>query len=272
MLWIFLLLHVASAYHATDELLTRVQDECKHVEQLSCAWQDDMLVVDWNKHKPRDVLWTFNEHARERVTGELALTMIQRLKDMRPTRRITIIPIVNVWGRKRVEAGLTCRRTNRNGVDTNRNYPVQRHHYPLKSEQYEGMTSLSEPETKFIAALLRNHTRMFINIHSGEYALYTPWDASFHLPPDNNRMQTNVQRWSKWCPTCLVGPAATVSNYRAYGTAVDYATTLGVEAYTFEIFGADHSTCERMFNPHSDNLQRVLEPWCNILHNSLDHA
>ena len=125
MLWIFLLLHVASAYHTTDELLTRVQYECKHVEQLSCAWQDDMLVVDWNKHKLRDVLWTFNEHARERVIKSSRLTMIQRLKDMRPTRRITIIPVVNVWNLS--GSRCACRRTNRNGVDTNRNYPVQRH-------------------------------------------------------------------------------------------------------------------------------------------------
>ena len=266
-LFIFLLA-TAHAYHTTEDLLARVENECKRVDDLSCTWEGDMLVVDWKKYRPRDVLWTFNEHARERITGELALAYILRLKDIRPLRRITIIPVVNVWGRKQVEHSEPCRRKNKNEVDTNRNYPVKRHHFPLHSQQYEGRTALSEPETQFIASLLQNHTRMFINIHSGEFSIYTAWDSSFNLPPNNEKVQTNVEKWGVKCPQCVVGPAATTSSYLAFGTAVDYATTLGVDAYTFEIYGSEHGTCERIFNPR--NPQPILDMWTDILTLSLD--
>lgn len=263
------LLPLATAYHATNDLLRRVEAECRDVDVLSCTWENDMLIVDWNKDKPRDVLWTFNEHARERVTGELALHMIRQLKVIRPTRRITIIPVVNIWGRKRVEAGDTCRRKNQHGVDTNRNYPVHRRHYPLKSEEYEGGTPLSEPQTQYIAAVLHNHTRMFINIHSGEFSIYSGWDSTYHLPPNHNRLFHNIETWAKQCPTCATGSAAVASTYLAYGTAVDYATSLGIDAYTFEIFGGDHDTCEHMFNPSPKELPHILEQWSHILQNTL---
>lgn len=269
MWWLFLLLGVAHAYTPTNDLLARVESECAAVEHLSCVWHDDLLVVDWHPEKPRDVLWTFNEHARERITGELALEMIVHLKEMQPTRRITILPVVNAWGRRRVEEGHYCQRKNKHGVDTNRNYPPKRHHYPLHSEEYEGPAALSEPETKYIASLLRDGTRMFINIHSGEFSLYTPWDAAPELPPNFQRLDRNVRRWSKWCPQCAVGPAARTSFYKAYGTSVDYATTLGIDAYTFEIFGRETMSCAHMFNPEGAEKEQVLTQWKRILKESL---
>ena len=44
--------------------------------------------------------------------------MIQSLKEVKPNVRITIVPVVNVWGRKRVDNGDRCLRKNKNGVDT----------------------------------------------------------------------------------------------------------------------------------------------------------
>jgi hypothetical protein len=54
--------------------------ECTTVTDLTCDMHGDILVVDWKKHKPKGVVWAFNEDARERITGELALEMIQELK------------------------------------------------------------------------------------------------------------------------------------------------------------------------------------------------
>ena len=68
--------------------------------------EGDILIVDWKKNQPKNVVWAFNEHARERITGELALEMIQSLKKVKPGVRITIVPVVNVWGRKRVDNGM----------------------------------------------------------------------------------------------------------------------------------------------------------------------
>lgn len=128
---ILIFLPLASCfYHTTDAILKAIQLECTMVTDLTCDMHGDILVVDWKKHKPKGVVWAFNEHARERITGELALEMVQELKTLNPDTRITIVPIVNAWGRKRVEQGKRCQRKNRNGVDTNRNYP-QKNGAPL---------------------------------------------------------------------------------------------------------------------------------------------
>jgi predicted deacylase len=224
-----------------------------------------MLVVDWKKEKPRDIVWAFNEHARELITGELALEMIQELKHLNPNRRITIIPVVNVWGRKRVEQGYTCQRKNKNGVDTNRNYPQKvKHHYALSSEEYEGKHPLSEPETKYISRILKGANK-YINVHSGEYSLYMPWDSILSRPPHYELMKRTLKRLSKHCPQCTVGPAALRSFYKAYGSSVDYATTQGVEAYTFEIYGKETYDCTSMFNPDEKDMHKVLSQWKNIM-------
>ena len=68
---------VTSTYHTTDELLGKIKNECEVVEDLSCRMEGDILIVDWKKNQPKNVVWAFNEHARERITGELALEMIQ---------------------------------------------------------------------------------------------------------------------------------------------------------------------------------------------------
>ena len=264
---ILLFLPLASCfYHTTDAILKAIQLECNMVTDLTCDIHGDILVVDWKKHKPKGVVWAFNEHARERITGELALEMIQELKTLNPDTRITIVPIVNAWGRKRVEQGKPCQRKNRNGVDTNRNYPQKLvHHYAKLSEEYEGRHALSEPETKLVSSLLKGASR-YVNVHSGEYSLYMPWDSITSRPPNYETMKQRLKDFGTHCKECAVGPAAITSFYRAFGSSVDYATTIGVpEAYTFEIFGSDSPNCYRMFNPYGEEKRKVLNQWKKIM-------
>ena len=257
---------LAHSYHLTDELLHEVKKECAMTSHLSCDMQGDILVVDWKKEKPRGVVWTFNEHARERITGELALEMIRELKTLNPDNRITIVPVVNVWGRKEVENGKHCQRKNKNGVDTNRNYPPKMvHHYARHSEEFEGKHPLSEPETKLVSKLLKGAHR-YVNVHSGEYSLYMPYDSITRRPPHYNKMKRQLKKFSRHCKECAVGPAAITSFYRAYGSSVDYATEIGVpEAYTFEIFGSDSPNCQKMFNPYGKEKEKVLHQWKKIM-------
>jgi len=265
-LYLLLYLHCIYAYHTTDNLLAKIRHECDVVPELSCVSHGDILVVDWKKEKPRDIVWAFNEHAREKITGELALEMVRGLKYLRPERRITIVPIVNVWGRKQVEQGKTCQRKNRNGVDTNRNYPQKRvHHYAKLSEEYQGKHPLSEAETQLIARLLHGASR-YVNVHSGEFSLYMPWDSITSRPPHYEHMKHTLNRYRKLCKECAVGPAAITSFYKAYGSSVDYATTIGVpEAYTFEIYGSVAPNCDKMFNPYGEEKRRVLRQWSKIM-------
>ena len=260
------------SYHSTDTLLTRVKLKCATVPQLSCHMKDDILVVDWNKHvsDKADVLLVFNEHARERITGEIALKVIHKLRKWQPKKRVTIIPVLNVYGRKYVEAGHPCQRKNERGVDTNRNYQmrgVNEHHYAKNSEEFEGPHPLSEKESKLVSSLLLNGVKRYVNVHSGEKSIYMPYDSRVGVRPKNyDVMLKNIKKWAQKCPECAVGTAASTSFYRAYGTSVDWAVDHGIpESYTFEVYGDASWDCERMFNPNKRDLHSILKQWSSII-------
>lgn len=261
------------AYHKTNVLLTRIKFKCASIPQLTCHTKNGILVVDWNAQvsDKSSVLLVFNEHARERITGELALRVINKLTTWKPSKRVTIIPVLNVWGRKYVEAGHPCQRKNQNGVDTNRNYQmrgVNTHRYAKNSEEYQGPRPLSEKESKLVSSLLLTGVKRYVNVHSGEKSLYMPYDSRTQQKPTNyKKMENNIKLWSLYCPECAVGSAAGTSFYKAYGTSVDYAIDqAGVpEAYTFEIYGDTQYDCERMFNPRLRDLTKTLDQWSNII-------
>lgn len=269
----FLLFTVAEKYHTTDTLLTRIKLKCATVPQLSCHVENGILVVDWNKQvsNKSNALLVFNEHARERITGELALKVIHKLRKWKPKQRVTIIPVLNTWGRRKVEAGTPCVRKNRMGVDTNRNYQmrgINMHKYAKNSEEYEGDHPLSEKESQLVSSLLLTHPNIYVNVHSGEKSLYMPYDGSVGVKPKNYQlMKKRIKEWSKLCPECSVGPASTTSSYRAFGTSVDWAVYHGIkEGYTFEIYGDASYDCDRMFNPNKRDLGAVLKQWSKIIH------
>ena len=259
------------SYHSTDTLLTRIKLKCATVPQLSCHMKDDILVVDWNKNvsNKADVLLVFNEHARERITGEVALKVIHKLRKWQPKKRVTIIPVLNVWGRKYVEAGHPCQRKNSRGVDTNRNYQMRAntHAYAKDSEEWEGEKPLSEKESKLVSSLLLNGVQRYVNVHSGEKSIYMPYDSRVGVRPKHYTvMAENIKKWAEKCPECAVGSAASTSFYRAYGTSVDWAVDHGVpEAYTFEVYGVASWDCRRMFNPNRRDLHSILKQWSGII-------
>lgn len=241
------------------------------VPQLSCRMHNDILVVDWNKNlkDKSDVLLVFNEHARERITGEVALHVINKLQTWKPDKRVTIIPVLNVWGRKYVEAGHPCQRKNSRGVDTNRNYQMRAntHAYAKNSEEWEGEKPLSEKESQLVSSLLLNGVQRYVNVHSGEKSIYMPYDSTVGVRPKNyDVMMKNIKKWAQKCPECTVGAAAARSLYKAFGTSVDWAIYNGVpESYTFEIYGDVSWNCERMFNPKKRDLGAVLKQWSGII-------
>ena len=175
-----------------------------------------------------------------------------------------------MWGRKRVEHGHVCLRKNSNGVDTNRNFQVgqKRHHYLRHGEEYEGPHPLSEKESQLIASLLENGVKTYINIHSGEYSIYIPYDGKTVKPSNYTQRLEKVKHLQKKCPMCNIGQASVTSFYKAYGTSVDYATSIGVpEAYTFEVFGSNSPHCTLAFNPKDTN--QTLIRWADILYSVL---
>ena len=83
MLLLFLfLISFANAYHQTDELILKIISECDNTPELSYYIHEDIPVIEWRKDLSPDILWAFNEHAREIITAELALEMIMELKSV----------------------------------------------------------------------------------------------------------------------------------------------------------------------------------------------
>jgi predicted deacylase len=266
---ILLIVCTHSRYHSTTELLKLVHAECSNVPGLDCTTESGITIVDWNprNEKTYDIVFVFNEHGRELITSELGLSFIKKIKRYRFTRRITILPIVNTYGRHIAETSNACQRRNENGVDLNRNfqYSLNTHLYARESEEYAALP-FSEKQSKLIRSILLSGVKRYVNFHSGEWAMYTGYDyTSEETPPNYKKMLSNLNRWKGLCTVCKVGQAATVSDYKAYGTSVDFALENGVvEAYTMEIYGG-HGGCKRSFNPPAKRMDLLLARWSRIL-------
>ncbi|GBF89660.1 metallocarboxypeptidase A [Raphidocelis subcapitata] len=240
------------------------------------------------------LLLDFGEHGREYITSELALRLLRvlangtaleaaaggarraaRLRHILDACVFKIIPMENTRGRELVERGQLCERKNGRGVDTNRNWDVdwgkkEKDYDP--SEEYPGRAPHSEPEVKIIlseAQSLQPH--VWVNVHSGMYALFTPFDHKATVPdgPDAAaavRMMERINGLS--CKgKCAVGSGGKSVGYLAHGTATDYMyTKLRVPlSFTWEIYGdmaASFDDCFRMFNPVTKQaFEETLNDW-----------
>jgi len=254
-----------SFYHSSHEIMSDIQDVCRQSPHVSCI--GNHVKITGTKHDKPNLI-VVAEHARECITSELALHAIHEWAVHPPIQDTWIIPIVNKWGRQQVERGNDCLRTNVHGVDLNRNYPFGFQRRVRGSETYPGRYPLSENESKQIHTLLHQiqpHT--YISIHSGEYALYLPWDFKMTNPPHYEDMMKRVHVWKRSCLTCITGPAAQVSHYKAYGTGVDHAMSVATHAFTFEIYGNEQaSSCLARFNPlDQPTYKETLRKWMLIL-------
>ncbi|KAI8474965.1 MAG: Zn-dependent exopeptidase [Monoraphidium minutum] len=227
------------------------------------------------------LLLDFGQHGREFITSEVGLQFLRtltnstlldaaagsarraaRLRRILDACAFEILPMENVGGRDLVESGRLCERKNGRGVDTNRNWGV---HWGVKekdydpSEEFPGRAPHSEPEVQIImkqAKALKPH--VWLNVHSGMYALFTPYDHKPIVPEGEGqaaamRMLQRINELS--CKgECALGSGGKSVGYLAHGTATDYMyDVLKVPlAFTWEIYGdtaAPFEDCFRMFNP-----------------------
>ncbi|KAH9560715.1 hypothetical protein CY35_06G121600 [Sphagnum magellanicum] len=246
------------------------------------------------------LLLDFGGHARELVTSEVALRLLQMLGGehdlskvagaavvarLLPRSIIKIVPMENTNGRRRVEAGHLCERKNGRGVDTNRNWDVdwgkkEKDYDP--HEEYPGTSAFSEPETRILLQLAKSfNPHVWVNVHSGMEALFMPYDHKAMLPLDQGAaaMQKLLQTLNgQHCSgKCVVGSGGTSVGYLSHGTGTDYMyDSLNVPiALTFEIFGdfsAPNEDCFRMFNPITPaQLESVISKWAPIFFSLLCH-
>lgn len=190
------------------------------------------------------VLLNFGEHARELVSSELALRFLSMLGGehnitsgdraglarILPLTVMKIIPMENVNGRLKVEAGDLCERKNGRGVDTNRNWEVdwgkkEKDYDP--NEEYPGTAPFSEPETRILRQLVKEFDpHVWVNVHSGMEALFMPYDHKKMTPNDSIGMAVRklLQMLNEeHCQgRCAVGSGGTSVGYLSHGTATDY--------------------------------------------------
>lgn len=160
-----------------------------------------------NASSPRTrILVSFGQHAREYVTVELALRFLRTLaqpETLRPDASsdeaartlastlerhdFLILPMENPNGRDLVEdGGKLCERKNGRGVDANRNWDIdwgkkEKDYDP--GEEFPGAAPFSEPETQLVLALAREYQpHVWLNVHSGMEALFTPYDHKAAVP------------------------------------------------------------------------------------------
>ena len=155
-----------------------------------------------------NVLFLGAHHAREWISAEMALRLLETLTDDPPNpsvvaqRDIWVIPVVNPDGFRFSHDSTRLWRKNRRvnadgtiGVDLNRNYPGFWGRDDLGSnpgsatETYRGPAPASEPEVQAVIAFHERHPpAVAVSYHSfSNLVLYPYGHASGALPPDAGR-------------------------------------------------------------------------------------
>eukprot|EP01024_Parvocaulis_polyphysoides_P051502 TRINITY_DN50739_c0_g1_i1.p1 TRINITY_DN50739_c0_g1~~TRINITY_DN50739_c0_g1_i1.p1 ORF type:complete len:468 (+),score=48.16 TRINITY_DN50739_c0_g1_i1:183-1586(+) len=250
-------------------------------------------ITDDHSGKMR-ILLNYGQHGREIITCEAALYLLDMLMDLdrmrdsvkhRPNGEqiealldntvFKVIPMENVQGRRKVENGEWCLRKNGRGVDTNRNWDInfgkkEKDYDPY--EEYPGKHPFSEPESQIIMQVVQDfEPHVWINVHSGTYALFMPYDHMASIPNVTGSAEqlTMLKQLNEIVceKKCAVGSGGQAVGYLAHGTATDYVyEKMKVPlSFTWEIYGdekASYNECFKMFNPiNKETYDNVLEMW-----------
>lgn len=249
--------------------------------------------VNAGEHSRQKALLVFGEHARELVSSESGLDFVRNLcglgaLDADRVRKalartdFVLVPNANPLGRRLVENGAFCKRTNEHGVDLNRNWGDD-HRDEFSgwmsaasitagaddndagggSELNPGEHGFSEPETQILLALAEEVSpKLFLSVHSGTYLLGMPFGFSENeqAPHANQMLQIlsslNEQHFGGGCP---FGGIASVIGYHSNGCSIDYVTEhLHVPfAFTFEIYADSRYAAQPTFTAQTKDNSRA---------------
>ncbi len=177
-------------------------------------------------------------HPIEWVGVETGLATLARLVDAPPAHRVLVFPLVNVNGYRRVEADLRRGRrrfvrTNANGVDLNRNWPVSfRGRRGLTSIiagwNFGGPAPLSEPEVAAVVDRLDREARRgritrALSLHSVGRRILYPYGGRWRAPADAAAHRAAADRLRARLPArYAVGQSSRwVPGLFAYGMELD---------------------------------------------------
>jgi len=270
-------------YHTTEELyqvLDKLVDVCPFTLVKRAINYDNKQMIYYTLGKAgagvNTSAFIFGEHSREIITTELALYFIKSIcskfskydmdtrKEIMKRNYFIIVPIVNEFGRKKVEQGNYCKRTNENGVDLNRNWD---NHWKKTTADntFSGNKPFSEWQTKILKHILEKYkATIHVSIHSGVLGMYIPFayktiDINNKLLQDSEtkklrKMITVLKSINKKYCKCRSGPAANELFYLCPGNNLDYAfeNNKSKYAFAFEIYDGDTENPEFLKIINSD--------------------
>jgi len=217
----------------------------------------DVVRIKAKNAKPTNkAMFVFGEHARELITGEAALGLVKNLcgsgasaehaKQTLQNTEFVLIPNANPLGRKQVEDGFYCKRTNEDKVDLNRNWSDEHRDTSLSpgDEMYPGTGGFSEPETQSLKDLVDSENPdIYLSVHSGAYLLGMPYGFNPSVmpkPEDETAMMEVLKPISdRYCDGgCPFGNLAEMINYQNPGCDIDYVyeKTKSPYVFTWEIY------------------------------------
>jgi hypothetical protein len=265
-----------SSYHTTSQvssMLRMLETNCngmsvETVKEEGGSMDDVGLdVVRIRQHAPNNsrashrIAMVFGEHAREMITVESALHLLQgvcgastaslgsfleadelgataeqqRLFNANVTAllqdhaaELLIVPNANPTSRRLVEQGQFClRQVERNGaaVDINRDWDT---HWTASSKHGDdttpGRAPFSQPETRILRKVLADfQPTFFVSVHSGQLGMFVPWAYSGEAPLTDQSSYSFAEGIDREFCQCPLGPAGALLGYGAPGTSLDYA-------------------------------------------------
>jgi len=288
-------------YHTSDDLLDRVKSLADSgctsglsmtVETVkdnigNSSEDGELLVVRLGEESAdKRVMVVANEHARELITGEVALNFIETacvgvgdiadsLRQTLQKVRFTIVPVANVKGRKSVEDGSsTCQRftldEGEGEIDLNRNMDVD-----FEAGYDHGPSPFSAYQSRILADLAKSEKPLaYLDVHSGARSLMVSWgNREWVTPdyPDQSKLLEAVK--TQWCQDCELGSNRIVIGYENPGEIIDHMyAKVGIKYSTlWEVWEGPYEAnwtnydCMSLFNPAPDELKGALKQWTGAM-------
>jgi len=235
-------------------------------------------VTDPSVQVHQKVLVTASIHPMEWVGAEVATDLLLELVESPvPGVQVTVVPMLNVDGRLRVEKDLLDGvnrywRTNSNGIDLNRDFATNREaqaiwRHVIPRRYTTSSAPLSQPESQAIDRLAqREDFDVAISFHAFGGYIYHPWAGLWERTPDEDRfaelgrvMQSGqgarayrsmqLSRWAFF----FRGHGMELDHlYAEYGTLA-FLIELTRTGYRWKSLRADRKVDFRMYNPRDPN-------------------
>lgn len=229
-----------------------------------------------------------NEHARELITGEIALNFVKGLcgqariprKEIQDSKKDTEFLVVvnaNPSSRSLVETGDFCTRVNQNKVDINRNFDANyADAEKTNADTNPGEHAFDQPESRILKDLMESFKpHFYLDLHAGFRGMFFPNDVA-----NDPQLSTQLQRL--FAPVdeahckCPLGVANKEVGYHTAGSALDYSfsvlkvpVSMAVEVYLNDEATDEIAALEERWDKEKGELLKPLKTGSSFMENGV---